>query len=483
MLTRIIVKRLAGLVALVVLPLALLLGLDLRHIWPCLVSAGQCDLAREVWLRLAALGVAAGGAVVGGLLWQRRLDRQVDFLLESCQRMALGEPGVLPDMPQSLDELGRLSLAVQVLREALVDYLSLYRRFFDAAPDMFVSLAPHNEAILDANQAFCRAVGQLKSEVVGKPVSQFVNLDQPWNQVLSRSRGLLPGKMDSVRGMIEVEASVSLEQAPGGQIWAAGVMLRDVSQTKRLVDELVRKSAALERALEEIKGVENLKDQFLTTLSHELKTPLVSLKGFLQLIIQQRVNPEEQTEYLQVCWRNLLKMERQINNLLELARLSNFKDQYPLTPIDLAALIRTEAENLVLAAQEKQVRIVLDQVPPGPVMIKGHSEKMIQLLDNLLLNAIKYNVTNGRVEVALSQRDAAVVLTVADSGKGIARENMAKIFNRFYRADVSGTGRLEGLGIGLSLVQEIVKLHQGDIEVESEPGKGTVFTLILEAAS
>jgi signal transduction histidine kinase len=235
--------------------------------------------------------------------------------------------------------------------------------------------------------------------------------------------------------------------------------------------------------LEEIKGVENLKDQFLTTLSHELKTPLVSLKGFLQLIIQQRVKPEEQAEYLQVCWRNLLKMERQINNLLELARLSNFKDQYPLTPLDLAALIRTEAENLRLAAQEKQVRIILDQVPPGPVMIKGHSEKIIQLLDNLLLNAIKYNVANGRVEVSLSQREAAVVLTVADSGKGIARENMAKIFNRFYRADVSGTGRLEGLGIGLSLVQEIVKLHQGDIEVESEPGKGTVFTVILEAAS
>jgi signal transduction histidine kinase len=102
-------------------------------------------------------------------------------------------------------------------------------------------------------------------------------------------------------------------------------------------------------------------------------------------------------------------------------------------------------------------------------------------VDNLLLNAVKYNVEDGQVRLGLDRRDQKAVLTVSDSGLGIARENMAKIFNRFYQANLTGTGRLEGLGIGLSLVQEIVLLHQGDIRVQSEPGQGTTFTVILES--
>lgn len=259
-----------------------------------------------------------------------------------------------------------------------------------------------------------------------------------------------------------------------------GLILRDVSLQKALVDQLLKKSTALEKALQEIQSVENLKDQFLTTLSHELKTPMVSLKGFLQLIMQERIKPEDRQAYLEICWRNLLKLETQINNLLDLARLSHAKDQYEMGPVDLCALVRTEAENLRLLAAERKVRLELGDLPAEPVMVRGNREKLIQLVDNLLLNAVKYNVEDGEVRLGLAQREQAVVLTVSDSGLGIARENMAKIFNRFYQANLTGTGRLEGLGIGLSLVQEIVLLHHGDIRVQSEPGQGTIFTVILE---
>ncbi|MFH1059858.1 MAG: PAS domain-containing sensor histidine kinase [Pseudomonadota bacterium] len=479
----ILIKRLAWLLCLVLLPLALasVVELWLKHPHAGLVRAEVIDWWEEFWFRMFCLALTGAMALLGGWLWQRRLDQQVDILLYSCQRMALGEPAGLPDSPEQLDELGRLGLAIQVVREALVDYLSLYRRFFDTAPDMFLALNPANEQILDANQAFCRAVGRLRSEVVGRPVGGLVRLELPWGEALTRDNELHAGQLVADCATMEVEASLSLEHGPGGQAWTAGVVLRDITQHKRLLGALMQKSAALERALKEIKGVENLKDQFLTTLSHELKTPLVSLKGFLQLIMQERGKPEERDNYLQVCWRNLLKLENQINNLLELARLSHFKDQYDLGPVDLAALARTEAENMRIMAAEKKVAIGLDGVPQQPVMVRGNAEKLIQLLDNLIQNAIKYNVTNGRVDLEVSQRDQVVVLVVADSGLGIARESMAKIFNRFYQADLTGTGRLEGLGIGLSLVQEIVRLHEGDIRVESEAGQGTTFTVILEA--
>ncbi|MBU1155544.1 MAG: PAS domain-containing protein [Proteobacteria bacterium] len=445
------------------------------------------DLTWRQWLGwslfLRGLGLAAVmGTLVGWIILRRRLDRQIDVMVEACHSMALGEPSPLPDAPQGLQDMGRLSLAIQVMHEALLDYLNLYRRFFDAAPDMFLSLAPAGQRILDANTAFCRSLGLLKDEVLGQPVERFVKLDKGWDRALSEGGELITGQIKGPGGIIRVEASISLEGGPGGQPWVLGAILRDVTLRDALYSELLQKSTALEKALEEIKSVEELKDEFLTTLSHELKTPLVSLKGFLQLLRQGKASGEQGQNYLEICWRNLSKLETQINNLLDLARLSHSKEQYSLEPVDLASLVRTSAENLQAAAAERKVTLDVSRLPGGAVRVMGNHGKLVQLVDNLLVNAVKYNKENGDVRLDLRGDAKNVVLKVADSGMGIDREHMAVIFNRFYRADLSGTGRLEGLGIGLSLVQEIVKLHNGDIRVESEPGVGTTFTVTLEAS-
>ena len=282
-------------------------------------------------------------------------------------------------------------------------------------------------------------------------------------------------------GVVKIEASVSVQFSPQGLPWFFGAILRDVTEREKLADELINKTKALESALEEIRSVENIKDEFLTTLSHELKTPLVSLKGFLQLLIRGQDMSEQSQNHLDVCWRNLLKLENQINNLLDLARLSRYKDQYTLAPLELGILVQTECENLKPAAQERNIAIKLEPSPPPGIKIMGHAEKMAQLMDNLIMNAVKYNKDGGEVILSLGKNNGTVIFEVKDSGVGIAREHMANIFNRFYQADLSGTGRLEGLGIGLSLVQEIVKLHNGDINVDSEVGKGTTFTVTMEA--
>lgn len=445
------------------------------------------DLTWRQWLGwtlfLRGLGLAAVmGTLVGWIILRRRLDRQIDVMVEACHSMALGEPSPLPDAPQGLQDMGRLSLAIQVMHEALLDYLNLYRRFFDAAPDMFLSLAPAGQRILDANTAFCRTLGLLKDEVLGQPVERFVKLDKGWDRALSEGGELITGQIRGPGGIIRVEASISLEGGPGGQPWVLGAILRDVTLRDALYSELLQKSTALEKALEEIKSVEELKDEFLTTLSHELKTPLVSLKGFLQLLRQGKASGDQSQNYLEICWRNLSKLETQINNLLDLARLSHSKEQYSLEPVNLASLVRTSAENLQAAAAERKVKLDVSRLPGGALRVMGNHGKLVQLVDNLLVNAVKYNKENGDVRLDLRGEGKSVVLKVADSGVGIDREHMAVIFNRFYRADLSGTGRLEGLGIGLSLVQEIVKLHNGDIRVESEPGVGTTFTVTLEAA-
>ncbi len=200
----------------------------------------------------------------------------------------------------------------------------------------------------------------------------------------------------------------------------------------------------------------------------------------MDLLRQQRGDAAERTKYFEICWRNLLKLEKQINNLLDLARLSQGGGDFEMGPVNLAQLARLEAENLRAAADEKKIHLVLPEEESVPVW--GNFEKLMQLVDNLLVNAIKYNRPGGEVRLDLAQNGGKVTLKVSDSGLGMDREHMAKIFNRFYRADMAGTGRIEGLGIGLSLVQEIVRLHQGDISVESSPGVGTTFTVELGAA-
>ncbi|MCB2228984.1 MAG: PAS domain-containing protein [Desulfarculaceae bacterium] len=443
----------------------------------------SAEMQRRVLFTGLGLAVTLAGVLIGAFWWHRRYARQIDTLVEACHRMSLGEPSPLPDAPQRLEQLGRLALAIQVMHEALMDYLSLYRRFFDAAPDMFLSLAPAGQRILDANTAFCRAVGMLKDEVLGQPVERFVDLDKGWEEALGSGSEFISGQIKTDSGIIKVEASISLEGNPEGQPWVLGAILRDVTLRDALHGELLQKSTALEKALEEIRSVEELKDEFLTTLSHELKTPLVSLKGFLQLLKKGGTGQEQGEKYLDICWRNLSKLETQINNLLDLARLSHSKEQYEMAPVDLSALVRTAAENLAPAAAERRVTLDLSGLNAGPLVVEGNLNKLVQLVDNLLVNAIKYNKEDGQVRLGLEREGSQVVLTVADSGVGIDREHTAAIFNRFYRADMSGTGRLEGLGIGLSLVQEIVKLHNGDIRVESEPGVGTTFTVTLEAGA
>ena len=452
-------------------PLALYLG------WRMLaLSDGMAELGAGFFF----LGMALACGFWAGLWLSIRRERQVDDIIEYCNQLTLSEPGhpVLP--AGDLGDLGRLAITVQYMRDALVDFMSLYRRFFEAAPDMFLTLSPVGGRILDANQAFSRTLGLLSSEVLGKPVEEFVELEQGWEAVLQGMEGLHKGQMRTYGAVIKIEASVSREYGPKGQQWVLGAMLRDVTRREELHRQILAKSTALENALKEIKSVEGLKDQFLTTLSHELKTPMVSLKGFLDLLKKGGVDESERRRYLDICWRNLLKLEKQINDLLDLARLSQGSEQFEMLPVDLASLVSTEAENLRPLADANKVSIAVN--PASQITVLGNPEKLTQLVDNLLLNAVKYNKEGGEVQVAFEDLGSKKRVIITDSGIGMDREHLGKIFNRFYRADVSGTGRIEGLGIGLSLVQEIVQLHKGDISVESQPGEGTSFTVELESA-
>jgi signal transduction histidine kinase len=258
------------------------------------------------------------------------------------------------------------------------------------------------------------------------------------------------------------------------------VVSLDVTKRKEAEDELKEALKKLQLANEELKRLNKMKDDFLSNVSHELKTPMISVMGYVEMLLRERVGPltGQQKKFLETSYRNLQKLEKNISGLLELAELGIKKETLVFEPIDLCKVIEFSCHTVDPLAQEHQIQMEL-HLPSDPVRISGVEDKLNQLFDNLLTNAIKYNHPGGRIGVSLNRDSELAVVHVADTGIGISRQSLKEVFVRHFQEKGTSLGNSKGLGIGLSLVQEIVHLHRGEIQIKSELGKGSVFTVML----
>jgi signal transduction histidine kinase len=267
---------------------------------------------------------------------------------------------------------------------------------------------------------------------------------------------------------------------PENEFLGVIVVSQEVTERKRTEDELKEAMEKLQLANQELKRLDRLKDDFLSNVSHELKTPMISVVGYLGMILKEKVGPltEQQKKFLETSYKNLLKLERQIEDLLDLAELGIQKNDWTFETINLSKVIEFSCSTVEPLAQEHQIQLEV-HLPQEPVLISGVEDKLNQLFDNLLTNAIKYNRRGGRIGVTLSQDPEFAFACVEDTGVGISHQSLKEVFTRHFQEKTRPLGNVRGLGIGLSLVQEIVKLHRGEVRLESEIGKGTTFTVRL----
>ena len=223
-----------------------------------------------------------------------------------------------------------------------------------------------------------------------------------------------------------------------------------------------------------------MKDDFFSNVSHELKTPMISVVGYMNMLLNERVGSltEQQKKFLEISYKNLLKLEKNIDNLFDLAELGIQKEALVFEPVNLSAIVEFSCSTIEPLAREHQIALDM-QIPADPVVVQGVEEKLSQLFDNLLTNAIKYNRQGGRIHVDLHHDPQFAYARIMDTGVGISHQSLKEVFIRHYKDKSKPLGNFKGLGIGLSLVQEIVKLHQGKIDLESELSKGTTFTVKL----
>jgi PAS domain S-box-containing protein len=227
----------------------------------------------------------------------------------------------------------------------------------------------------------------------------------------------------------------------------------------------------------EAERVSYMKDEFLATLSHELRTPLSAIFGWTQLLKMGHDDPKLIDEGIEVIDRNVRLQTKLIEDLLDMSRIISGKVRLDVQQVDLAGLVNSAIESVKPAADAKLLRLerIVDPLA-GPV--SGDASRLQQVLWNLLTNAIKFTPKGGRVHVLLERVDSHVEISVADSGDGISREFLPHLFDRFSQADASTTRKHGGLGLGLSIVKNLVELHGGTIRAAS-PGDGLGATFIV----
>ncbi len=243
-------------------------------------------------------------------------------------------------------------------------------------------------------------------------------------------------------------------------------------QTRELLDEQMR-------GREEAERLNRLKDDFLTTLSHELRTPLTPLLGWTKLLLKGSLSTEESHHALTIIERNVKAQGQLIDDLLDISRVVTGKMRLNVCSVNLCRVVEAAVDVVRPAMDAKRLNLEL-RLPTEPVFVYGDGDRLQQVFWNLLTNALKFTPAHGTITVEIESSGEVAVARVKDTGIGIAREFLPRLFERFSQADSAFTRSYNGLGIGLSLVRSLLELHGGTVVGDSAgQNKGATFSVTL----
>lgn len=226
-----------------------------------------------------------------------------------------------------------------------------------------------------------------------------------------------------------------------------------------------------------LQKLENLRREFVANVSHELKTPITSIKGFAETLIEGAKNDEQSLDmFLNIILKESNRIESLVTDLLDLSHIEQQKE-LEINYMNLSELANNIIDNLQTQAYNKRIKIQSEI--EKDVIIEAHENKIAQVITNLLSNAINYSSEDNKVIVRVYRNDNKVYLEIQDYGIGISETDQKRIFERFYRVDKARSRDSGGTGLGLSITKHIVEAHNGRIDVKSAPGKGSIFKVLF----
>jgi len=434
-------------------------------------AGGDLSQFGEVIYRLYlwAAGAGLGSSLLAGLLALRHarrvrepLERIRDIMSQYGQgdlerRLPVPDSADLRELVQSIN--GMASKLEERLKEILArrnEQEAVFLSMIEA-----VIAVDLNRNVINMNRVAGELFSTDLSEARGRSLLEVVR-----NPDLQRFMNATLARDAPTEREIELDAEQRI-------LSAHGTALRD-SEGRRIGALLVLNDVTRLRRLE------NLRRDFVANVSHELKTPITSIKGFVETLIDGAVrDPAAAERFLRIISRQADRLTAIIEDLLQLSRIEREteRQEVELRPHSLAAILRGAVELCQPQAEEKDMLIELDS--PKDFVAAVNPPLLESALVNLIDNALKYSQPGGKVRVALTDTEHGAVISVQDWGPGIAPAHLPRLFERFYRVDHSRDRKAGGSGLGLSIVKHIAQAHAGKVEVESKVGEGSVFSLRL----
>jgi signal transduction histidine kinase len=326
-----------------------------------------------------------------------------------------------------------------------------------------------------------RLAARLGRTVIVTDVRQDRRFAEPAGPDDVVQRDVIAAAATPIRVGRQLTGSLSFSQIDRAREWTAD----DVRLIEAVAQELRVAIAAAEafeqqrRAVSELERLNRAKSDFVSIVSHEFRTPLTGIQGFSEMMAQEELTPEEMREYAGDINKDARRLNRMINEMLDLDKMESGRMQLHREPVDLNAIVTDTAERIRANAPSHPIRLSLDPVVGD---IPGDRDKLTQVMTNLLNNAVKYSPSGGEIVVTTRVEGDAVHVLVRDHGMGIPKEALQSIFERYGRVESRATRHIQGTGLGLPIVRQIVQLHGGTVWAESTVGEGSVFHVNLPRA-
>ena len=428
------------------------------------------DALRHIHAELAIAGlVIAVFAGVVSLVVSRRISQPLEEMKQGADRFAEGDLHVRLPVPETA-ELASLAEAMNQMAAQLEERLNTILRQRNEQEAILASMVEgvvavdNDERLISMNVAATAMLGVDDGKLEGRSIQEAVR-----NPALQRFVAGALAEPEVSEGEIELVGNgqrvlqahgAALRDAEGRQIGAV-VVLNDVTRLRRL---------------------ESIRREFVANVSHELRTPITSVKGFVETLLDGALgNPEDATRFLGIIARQVDRLNAIIEDLLLLSRLEQDTGQ-PAATLEEATLkdvLDAAVQVCSLKATEKDMALRVTCAAGFTARI--NAPLLEQAVVNLVHNAINYSEPGRAVEIVAEPGDGETIVRVADQGCGIGPEHLPRLFERFYRVDRARSRKLGGTGLGLAIVKHIAQAHGGRVTVESEPGKGSVFTIHLPA--
>ncbi|MBD2089909.1 response regulator [Microcoleus sp. FACHB-1515] len=417
------------------------------------------------------------------------VQKRVAELQEDASQLPLQQKSRLTE---SLERLTTALRDLQVAEEAIRLLLSAVQQSRDSIIITTAHLNPPGPEIVYVNPAFSEMTGYDTHEVLGKTPRILQGSDTDRNLLDDLRQHLEDGEPFHGEAInyrkdgteFYVEWNITPIRNVNQQVTHFVAIQRNISDRKQLEVEREYLLEQEHSARNQAEAANRTKDEFLATLSHELRTPLTPILGWSKVLQTKKLPQAKLQEALATIEQNAKRQAQLVDDLLDLSRIVQGKLSLDLTKVNLSEPIAAALETVRPAADAKSIAIAT-QFAVSDAIVLGDAGRLQQIVWNLLSNAIKFTPTSGKVKVKLSVRDASTPhslaeITVCDTGKGIDPNFLPYVFDRFRQEDSSITRQFGGLGLGLSLVRQLVEAHGGTIAAESAGvGKGATFTVRL----